>query len=42
LKEADEKGIDSVSTTWRAVRHVKAVRMGETFGEMEPYPFNRY
>ena len=42
LKEADDKGIDNVSTTWSAVRRVKATRMEETFEEEEPYPFNRY
>ncbi|KAF4636109.1 hypothetical protein G7Y89_g1976 [Cudoniella acicularis] len=41
LKEADDKGIDNVSTTWSAVRRVKATRMGETFEKREPYPFNR-
>lgn len=41
LKEASEKGIDNVYTTWRAVRRVKTVRMGESFDEWEPYPFRR-
>ena len=42
LKEADEKGIDDVSTTWSAIRRVEAASMGDTFEEREPYPFNKY
>ena len=41
LKKADEKEIDNDILTSIAVRRVKAAKMGETFEELESYPFNR-
>ncbi|EPE31804.1 hypothetical protein GLAREA_11886 [Glarea lozoyensis ATCC 20868] len=41
MREADEKGIDGGYLTWRAVRCVKARRMGEEFREEGLWEFNR-
>ena len=40
MREAEEKGLDNISHTWRSIRWIQARKRGERFHEFAPHHFD--